>query len=323
MHYEVTCIGDTLEDVFVEPDLKIRSDKAFLGGKSLTFEFGEKIPLNWVEEEIGGSACNAAVGFRRLGYKTGIIAMLGEDDPAEKVIKRLKSEGVDTEHLIIRKDAKTGYSVIFSIDSERTIFVFHGPRDYDKFKISKDLETDWIYISPLGNDTDELEARLVSAVSEKGVKLAWNPGSIQIKQGASHFRHLLKCTSVLFINREEGIKFLDLGVRPEPREVMRKLRDFGPRIVVMTNGKEGARAYDGKTFYDIDAPKNIKRVDSTGAGDSFAVGFLGRLASLDWKEEIAEADIQDALRWGVRNASSVLGHIGAQKGLLDRKKISC
>ncbi len=321
MKYDIVTIGDALEDVFVEPELKVKTDQSVLSGKSMSLEFGEKIPLNWVDFEIGGSACNAAVGFGRLGFKTGIISMFGDDDPKDKVLKRLKNEDVDTSNVIINKNYQTGYSVILSVKGERTILVFHGPKDYQKVKIDPNLATGWLYLAPLGHDTDELEKDIVSFVAEKDARIGWNPGSIQIAQGANHWKHVLKCTSVLFLNKEESIKFLGIPVRPEMKEVMKRLYNYGPKIVVVTNGKEGATAYNGKDFYHLAPDQRIEKVDVTGAGDSFAIGFLGRLIKADWKEEISESEIREALAWGIKNSSSVIKYIGAQRGLLTKSEM--
>lgn len=316
MRYDVVAIGDALEDVFVEPELKVKNDRSCLGGKSMTFEFGEKIPLKWVRFDVGGSACNAAVGFSRLGFKASLIAMLGKDDPKDKILARLRREKVDTKNLIIDAKYQTGYSTLFSVNGERTIFVFHGPKDYKDVEIPNDLETDWFYISPLGHSTDCLERDVVSFASEKDVKIAWNPGSIQIAEGASKLRHLLKCTSILFLNREEAIKFLNYPVRPHIDEVMKRLYEFGPRIVVVTDGKDGVRAYNGKEFFIEPAKHFTSIVDATGAGDSFAVGFLSKLLLSDFKNGVSNGEIEVALKFGIAESSSVIQHMGAQEGLL-------
>lgn len=315
MKFDITTIGDAFEDVFVSPDLKVHSDRALGSGRGITFEFGEKIPLKSVNYEIGGSACNAAVGFSRLGYKTSIVTLLGDDTPMNRILDRLDDEGVDRYNIIVDNKLQTGFSVIFNINGERTIFVYHAVKDYQSLKIKKGLKSKWYFVAPLGDNTEAIEKRMIEDVAENGSLIAWNPGSIQIAKGASHFRHLLKCTSILFLNKEEAVKFVDFPVRPEIKEVMTKLHSYGPRIVVVTNGKEGAKAYDGREFYDI-ASRPVQVVDSTGAGDAFAVGFLGRLMEEDWKTDIPQESVKEALRWGIENSVSVIQSIGAQKGLL-------
>jgi sugar/nucleoside kinase (ribokinase family) len=210
--------------------------------------------------------------------------------------------------------------VIFNINGERTIFVYHAVKDYEELKLKKSLKTKWYFLAPLGENTDALEDRLIKEVAENGTMIAWNPGSVQIGKGESHFRHLLKCTTVLFLNREEAIKFVDFPIRPQTEEVMKKLYSYGPRIVVITNGKEGVKAYDGHEFYELESrPVQVK--DSTGAGDAFTVGFMGRLMNEDWHNDIPQESIHEGLRWGIENSVSVIQNIGAQKGLLNKEEI--
>jgi sugar/nucleoside kinase (ribokinase family) len=313
--YDIVTIGDAFEDVFVEPDLKVSSDRVLASGRGISFEFGEKVPLKSVNYDIGGSACNTAVGFSRLGFKTGIVSLLGDDTPKDKVLDCLGEENVSTDNLIISKTLQTGFSVIFNIDGERTIFVYHAVKEYSALKIKKSLKSHWFYLAPLGEKSDPIENRLIREVAENDSKIAWNPSASQISKGVSHFRHLLKCVSVLFLNKEEAIKFVDFPVRPRTDEVMEKLYQYGPKIVVVTAGKEGASAYDGKKFYHVDS-HSVQVKDSTGAGDAFAVGFLGRLINEDWKTEIPAEIIDEALEWGIKNSTSVIQSIGAQRGLL-------
>jgi len=316
MKYDVITIGDAFEDVFVEPDLKVRSEKTFAGGRGICFEFGEKIPLESVQYEVGGSACNIAVGLSRLGYKTSFVTAIGEDSPAEKILNRLVDEGVNTDNIIQKDSIKTGFSVVFSIEGDRTIFSYHALKDYSVVKIKKSLSARWLVMTSLGENIEDIENRIIKEVAENNAKFAWNPGSIQIRKGASHYRHLLKCNSILFLNREEAMKFLDFPVKPQIEEVVRKLATFGSKIIVVTNGKEGALAYDGKEFFYAKADEHIKRIDATGAGDAFSSGFMASIMNHDPKVPFSGEEIQEALKWGIKNSNSVIKYVGAQKGLL-------
>ena len=321
MKYDVVTIGDAFEDVFVEPDMKVRSEKTFAGGRGICFEFGEKIPLESVQYEVGGSACNIAVGLTRLGFKTSFVTAIGEDSPAEKILNRLIDEGVNTDNIVQKESIKTGFSVVFSIDGDRTIFSYHALKDYSVVKIKKSLSMKWLMLTSLGENIEAIENRIIEEVSENNAKFAWNPGSIQIRNGVSHYRHLLKCNSILFLNREEAMKFLDFPVKPQIEDVVRKLAQFGSKIIVVTNGREGALAYDGKEFYYAKADEHIRRVDATGAGDAFSSGFLASIANEDFKTPLPADAIQKALRWGIKNSNSVIKYVGAQKGLLGHDDI--
>lgn len=350
MKYDVITIGDASEDVFIRPsELKISDSRSVVSGKVMSFELGEKIPVEEVEDEVGGSAANVAVGLSRMGLKTAIITALGEDDAGEKILKCLKTEDVDTGNVDVKAGNKTNFGLIINtLDGERTIFVYRGIK-YENLKIKKSLDPHWVFVTPLGEKSEKILGDVLHTAAEKGAMLAWNPGSKQIHEGATHHRVLLKNTTVLFLNREEAIKFSNLPVRPREEDVMKRLHQLGPKIVIVTNGKEGARAYDGQLFYHIDIIES-KKIDATGAGDSFATGFLGKLISsaaipapsvILAKAGILSATrspghgvacprmtihfdkelICDALKYGIVNSTSVVGQIGAQPGLLSVEDI--
>ncbi|MEK9155792.1 MAG: carbohydrate kinase family protein [Patescibacteria group bacterium] len=318
MKYDIVTIGDVSEDVFIRPaELKISESKSVTTGRVMSFELGEKIPIEEVDYDIGGSAANVAVGLSRIGLKTALTSVIGTDSPGEKIRRRLEAEGVNMEHLNIKELNKTNFAVILNTkDGERTIFVYRGI-NYQNLKVKKGTKTKWYFVAPLGQDSDLIFRELSECARERDLQVAWNPGSYQIKAGASKYRSFLKNVTVLFVNREEGIKFTDYPIRPKDEDVMKRLRSFGPKIVVMTNGKEGAKVYDGKIFYHGSIIKDVKRVDATGAGDSFATGFLAKLM-LDGKDQLYSKElICNALKYGIVNSTSVIAHIGAQRGLLN------
>jgi ribokinase len=322
MKYDCITIGDSFEDVFVVPEeAKIRRDGTYASGMSLSFELGDKIPLDQVDYEIGGSACNVAVGLSRLKLNASVISILGQDTPAVKIRERLDAEGVSRSNLITDKKMKTNFSVIFRTDRGRTIFIYHGLKDYGGLRIKKSIKSAWIFLGPTGENTSGLENDIISKISEESAKLAWNPGSLQVRKGAGKFKSLLKNCSVIFLNREEAIDFINFPVRPNDDELLKRIHSLGPKIAIITYGKKGAKAYDGKNFYEIGS-LDVVRIDSTGAGDSFSTGFLGKL--LTDKIDFSNIDldiIAEALRWGIFNSNSVITKIGAQPGLLTLNEI--
>lgn len=322
MKYDIVTIGDAFEDVLVKPTgLKVKEDRSFASGLAVNFELGEKIPLEEVDYEIGGSACNLSVGLSRLGMNASLITVVGDDTPSEKIIRRLEQESVDTKNIIINKKMKTNFSIIFRLDEGRSIFIFHGLKDYSALRIKKNLNTKWLFLAPVGENADGLIKDVIAQSAEKNTLLAWNPGAIQIKEGVGNFRNLLKHISVLFMNKEEGEKFTNFPIKPSEEQVIKRLQSFGPKIVVITNGRKGATAFDGKNLYKIGA-LNIHRIDSTGAGDSFAAGFLSKIISESIEiENVDKAVITEALKIGIIDSNSVITQIGAQKGLLTKTEI--
>ena len=90
--------------------------------------------------------------------------------------------------------------------------------------------------------------------------------------------------------------------------------DWGAKIVVVTNGKDGTHAYDGDLFYYVKGNVVKKVADTTGVGDCFGSTFVAFL-------ELTNNDIEKSLHIASKNVASVLKTIGAQNGLLKRQGI--
>ncbi len=315
--YDIITIGDCANDVFLKPHEASVSRSQFCphaGRKNsctplLCLNFGEKIVVDEVHYDIGGSACNVAVGMSRLGYNSAILGSLGEDLAGERVTSRLKYEGVSQYYLKQYAKSETSFSTIITYKGERTILVYHGLKDYSKLNLPKNIKSKWLYISPLGKNYQNIYKKATSLASEKNVHIAINPGIIQIKDHDFSLKSLLRVTEILFVNREEALELVGAPGYLKEKELLQKVSGLGPKIVVITDGKQGAYATDGGMFYGIKS-LNVESIDSTGAGDAFSSGFLSAY--------LHKTDLDDCLKWGIINSVSVIEQIGAQTGLLSK-----
>lgn len=311
--YDVITIGDGTNDIFLKPheasliDSPECPERGVCDRSLICWNFGEKITVDKVYYDVGGSACNVAVGLSRLGLKTALICALGSDSVGEKVKKKLAKEKIPQQYLKILKNIETSFSVIINYQGERTILVYHGLRDYSRLTIPRSIRTKWLYLGPLGKNYQSLYQQAISLASEKNISLALNPGVIQIKDKDILLKSILRVTKILFLNREETIDLLKIPGLPRTKDLLVKLKSLGPEVVVITDGKNGAYATEGINYFHLPAG-HAQKIDSTGAGDAFSAGFLASY----FKEE----NISEALRWGIINSTAVIEEIGAQTGLL-------
>ncbi len=304
-------IGDSTVDVFLhihEANILCQVNKEAC---SLCMNYGEKIPVQSVVKIPGaGNASNAAVGASRLGLKTSIVSIVGNDDIGKEIREHWKKESVDD--VYVRTDPKrdTNYSTVLSFKGERTILVYSHPREYHL----PDLDgTDWIYYTALGPNHEPLERQLLTHLKKNPrQKLAFNPGGNQLKRGLEALKPMIERSDLVVVNKEEAEKLLHDGVQLVPY-LLTSLNHLGAKVAVITDGPNGSYATDGQQLWHCPIfPGPI--LERTGAGDSYATAFVCALYQ--------DQPIPEAMRFGTANAWSVVQHIGPQKGLLTKTEMS-
>lgn len=308
-NFDLLSIGDASIDTFFTP-LETETFCTIDKKKCLiAFNYGDKIPVKNLEFSIGGNAANNAVGTRRLGINTSIVLTLGQDSVGEMIISRLKEEGVDPTYIIEQPGTVSNYSTIVNYSGERTIFVYHAPRSYE-FPVQLPV-TPWVYLTSMGESFRPFYNHLNEWLKKNsGVKLAFNPGSWQLRADYKDIQEIMSVSYLIFVNREETEKLTNFGKSAgRERDLLIALNKLGPKVCIVTDGSAGAFAYDcldGKFFKVGVLP--VDAYERTGAGDSFGSGCLSAL--------IHGKTLDEALLWGTCNSASVIGYTGSQRGLL-------
>lgn len=314
MKYDLVTIGDAMKDFFVFPaidemkkpvsgaDLHYRQTEE----KFLVLGYGDKITLSDSYDDLGGTACNVAASTSKLGLKTAMIAAYGKDDIGREIIQKVSKTKIDTQYLKMKNKPKSSFSIIISFKGERSILAYHGfsPQDFD---IPKSLETEWIYVGSTGEEYEKLFSQITGMAAENNVKIAFNPGSVQIHDGMNALLGLLRVVDVLFLNKEEARALSGVTGLISVKETAKLLHLAGPKTVVITDGNQGAYVLENSEFNKVGVYPG-HRVEATGAGDAFASAFLSA--------KIKGEDLLTCLKWGVTNSASVVEKYGAQQGLL-------
>ena len=301
-------IGDSVNDIFIKPcGDKFCNEQINLNHSKLMIRHGDKILVDEIHDSIGGGATNVAIGLSRLGLRTAIISTTGEDTRGEKIRNRLIEENVSVQMLKSLKEISTSTSVIIVYQKERTVFVYRGNKDFSQVDIPKTIKTKWIYISSVPKEFSYKYSKLISLASEKNVNLAINPGNRQLHAGRSDLLRLLKVVKVIFLNRQEASELVGIPKTSNITKLLDVIKSYGPEIVVITEGKEGAYTTDGEASLGINSYSISEVVDPTGAGDGFSSGFLASY--------IQEHNLPKALQSGIVNSASVIQQYGANSNL--------
>lgn len=313
--HDFVAIGDVVIDAFIQlKDVRIDTDpdKGDQGMKELCFRFGDKVEYaDLLVVPAVGNSPNAAVSASRLGLKSALVTNIGDDDHGKEDLKVLKDEGVDTSFVVTHEGMQSNYHFVLRFEAERTILVKHQEYPY---KLGDIGDPKWMYLSSLARNSIDYHHEIASYLkSHDSIKLAFQPGTFQIELGYKALKDIYENTEVFFCNVEEAEKILDLNTLGV-EELLKRMRELGPKIVVITDGPKGAHAYDGESIWSVPMyPDPEPPVDRTGAGDSFSSTFISALA--------LGQDIPTALSWAPINSMSVVGQIGAQKGLLTQEEL--
>jgi ribokinase len=308
--YDFVAIGDIVTDAFIRlKDAKV-SCNVNQEDCLISLRFGDKVPYESVEviRAVGNSA-NAAVSAARLGLHSALVANIGEDQNGKECLEVLEKEGVETDLVKTHADKQTNYHYVLWYENERTILVKHEAYNYSLPDIGTPK---WLYLSSLGENTEAYHEDIANYLNlHPTVKLAFQPGTFQMKMSKESLDRIYKRTEIFFCNVEEAKRILGISVEIEIETLMRKVASLGPKTVVITDGPRGAYAFDSwHSWFMPLYPDPKPAFERTGAGDAFASTFATALA--------LDLSVPQALAWAPINSMSVVQQVGAQKGLLTR-----
>jgi len=258
---------------------------------------------------IGGGGTNTAVSLRRLGLNIAYLGKVGGEG-AKRILDLLRKEKID--FVGAQSKEESGYSIILdSKEHNRTVLTYKGVNDDLKFSEVnlRKLKTKWFYFSSMLGESFKTQVRLAKFAKRNNIKICYNPSAYQIRKNKIGTKALIRKVDVLVFNKEEAGLLVGKG---NVKNLLKKVYKIGPRIVVITDGRNGSCAYDGHYVYYLKT-HDIKVEERTGAGDAFASTFLAGL--------IKGKDVEFSMRLALINAESVLGCIGAKNELLSWREL--
>lgn len=310
--FNVITIGDAVMDTYVFiDDASLECDYNHQNCQ-LCLTYAGKIPITNSWQSLGGNAANVAADAKKLGLKSAILTSVGDDANGKIIKAELKKQKVDTKFLTVEKEIKTRYSVILNFKGERTILSYHQKRGYHFPK--KLPKTDWVYYTSLSDGYEDLQSQMLSWLNhQKNIRLAYNPGSIQLKN-LDEAKKVATRADILIVNREEAEKLLNTGLNKESgRALLEKLLKLGTKEAVITNGADGAWAGNDREAWQISSFP-VAVVSKTGAGDAFSAGYLAA--------RFYHQNINTALKWGIAGSCAVISSpAGPKKNLPDIEEI--
>lgn len=311
MRYDFVAVGDITTDAFIR--LSDAEELQDHGVRELCVRFGDKVPFDEVIECTAvGNAPNAAVAAAKIGLSSAVITRIGDDRHGDEDMAALKERGVSTEYVGVEPGHPTNYHYVLWFGAERTILVKQNTFSYSLPAF--DEAPSWLYLTSLGKETIAFHHEIAAYVREHPeTKLAFQPGTFQIKLGKDELADIYAASEIFFCNKEEAQTILKT-TEGDVKTLMEGIRTLGPKRVVVTDGPKGSNVLDDEGAFHIPMyPDPAPPVSRTGAGDATASTTVSYL--------IKGLSLRESLMRGMINAASVVQGVGAQTKLLSEGEI--
>jgi len=298
--YDIVTIGEILVEILTE-----KVDQPFTHPGTLLGPFPSGAPAIAIDQAA------------RTGAKTAIIAKVGKDDFASLNLRRLKSSGVDTSHVIKTPNNVTGTAFVtyFSDGSRKFIFHFEKaacgelcPADVDENVIKASKYLHLMGCSITGSPSmGEAIMQAVRIAKKNNVKISFDPNvRPELLKGKilDYYTEIIDACDVLLTGKSE-LKY----IFSEVDSSVARLLQQKDRIVVVKNGSHDTSVYTRKEAFSVPSFP-ATQVDATGAGDSFDGTFLALLCE--------GVDLRTATRYGNAAGACAVMKRGPMEGNTNR-----
>ena len=294
MTINVLCIGDVMLDVIAR--INVSPQKINFGSDT----------ASRISTSSGGAAGNVAAWLTRTDARSAIVSHVGDDPAGAAIVTEFDALGVSHGDLVIPGETSGVVVVLVDSSGERTMFPDKGANSRLVVEDLPDLsEYQAVYISgyallnPLARDG---VLAMIAKIKADGIPIYFDPASVGAMKDVAdkELHNWFSMMDVLFLNEEESI-YLTGSVDIE--RALNYLLDFS-QVVVIKRGSAGAIA-KARGFDSISLPAVAATVvDTTGAGDSFAAGFIASYSK--------NHDLTAALQAGAELAADCVAIVGGR-----------
>lgn len=312
--YDVIAIGNAIVDVLSHCRDEVIEDLGLTrGGMTLidTARAEELYGLMGQTTQVsGGSAANTLVGLAALGAQCAFIGQVADDTLGEVFAHDVRAAGIAFNTAARAGDPPTARCLIFvTDDAQRTMNTYLGASQFlpsEALDLEMIADSQVLYLEGYLWDPEEPRAAMRKAIEtakQAGRRVAFTlSDAFVIDRHGDDFRELIRqgAIDILFANETELAALTGIA---DFEEALASLAVNVP-VVVATKGKEGAVAVAHGERAEVSAEPIARVVDTTGAGDLFASGFLFG--------HVRGRPLADCLRMGAICACEVISHFGAR-----------
>lgn len=247
-------------------------------------------PFGREEDVLGGSACYFSLAARNF-TDVHMVSSVGDDFPSD-YSDLLHSRGIDTEGITISAGETFRWEGRYDYDMKdpETVSVILGVLgSFDPVVPEKSRDADYLF---LANTDPEIQMKVLEQVSSPRV-VACDTMNFWIENKLDELKKLLGRVNILIINDSEARQ---LSEEPLISRAAKKIMSMGPEFLIVKRGEYGALLFSQEDLFFAPSYMLEKVLDPTGAGDTFAGGFMGYVASQG--EDLDFAGLKKGVAYG-------------------------
>lgn len=254
-------------------------------------------PFGRAEMAIGGAATYISLAASYFTTDVRLVSVIGDDFPQE-LLNDLKQRGVDQQGLQTRAGEKsffwagryhTDMNARDTLDTQLNVLATFDPVLPESYRSS-----DYVM---LGNLTPSVQMRVIEQMAQKPRLIALDTMNFWMDSAYDELLAVLRKVDMLIINDEEARQ---LSGEYSLVKAAAKIQEMGPRFIVIKKGEHGALLFESDNVFFAPALPLAEVFDPTGAGDTFAGGFMGYLAKTD---DLSFENMKRAIIYGSAMAS--------------------
>jgi len=264
-------------------------------------------PFGKTDKIIGGAASYISLAASNFTKDTKLVAVVGEDFPDE-FIQFLNSKGVDTAGLQIKKGEKSFFwsgKYHTDMNSRDTLVTeLNVLADFDP--VIPESYQDCKYLM-LGNLSPKVQQTVIQRLRNRPKLIVMDTMNFWMEIALDDLKETLKMVDVLTINDEEARL---LSGEYSLVKAAKKIQEMGPKYLIIKKGENGALLFHGTEVFFAPALPLEEVFDPTGAGDTFAGGFIGYIAKTG---DISFENMKNAIIYGSAMSSFCVEKFGTER----------
>ncbi|CAN5185997.1 hypothetical protein BH09PAT2_BH09PAT2_07220 [soil metagenome] len=278
--------------------------------ESFNLAIGGKYFVDHFYEGLGGGGANVAIGVKRLGRKSGLMAKIGDNPFKSLIFSKLDETGIEYKDFCsVEKDYNNISSILLSKSGEKTIINYRTPhqhiisteKDYDVL-----LKAQAVYMANLAGVSFKDRIDMLRH-AKKYVRTTFaNLNVTDCRRHIEEILHFLDPVDIFIINTHEFADLVKTSYEAIDfhTNVVSKFSPFHhEKMLVLTDGRKGSFTYYEGRVYHEPAVKHVEVVDATGAGDGYTAGFIS--------EYLQTKDIKKSMKAGADYATVILQKLGS------------